>query len=145
VCGEASRHSLAHLVESNVTRPSFQSIFGLCLRSHGSPTIMGELPMVMQCNFIVSWWLFIFNFTTASWVTGPLATSHPSTASTLRGTIFSFKGIPFHSAYSLSIKFSIAPQSTITVVMCSRLSPPRIATLRMIFSSLSYGPTLEIM
>jgi hypothetical protein len=43
------------------------------------------------------------------------------------------------------MKFSVAPQLTIVVVCCSLLSYPRIVTLSIIFSSLLYGPVLEIM
>jgi hypothetical protein len=50
--GDCSRHIFAHFSELNVTLPSFQSILGLCFFSHGSPMIIGEFPIVMQCSFI---------------------------------------------------------------------------------------------
>jgi hypothetical protein len=89
--------------------------------------------------------LLIVKSTNVSWVTGPFATSHPSTANTLRGIAFSCKGMSFCFAYLSSMKFSVALQSTIAVVWWSLLSHPRIVTLSISFSSLLYGPVLEIL
>jgi hypothetical protein len=80
----------------------------------------------------------------ASCITGPPMSFHPSTARTLRGTVFFVSGNCCCSANFLSIKFSVAPQSIMAIVVCSFPSFPFILTRKITFSFFQYGPTLDI-
>jgi hypothetical protein len=64
---------------------------------------------------------------------------------TFRGTNVFVRGNPCYSANLQSVKFLVAPQSIMAVVLCSFLSHPVILTDKIIFSFLPYGPTLEIL
>jgi hypothetical protein len=80
----------------------------------------------------------------ASCVTGPSMSSRLSTARTLRGTIFFVSGNCCCSANFLSIKFSVAPQSIMAIVVCSFPCFPFILTRKITFSFFLYGPMLDI-
>jgi hypothetical protein len=125
--------------------PSFQSMLGLCFRSHGSPMIIGEFPIVMQWSLISSLWSLIPIVTIASYVTGPPSNYRPSTARTFHATNVFVRGNPCCSANLRSIKFSVAPQSIMAIVLCSFPSRPVILTRKIIFSFLPYSPRLEIL
>jgi hypothetical protein len=116
-----------------------------CRYSHGGPMIIGEFPIVMQWSLISSLWPLITIVTMASCVTGPPSNSRPSTARTFRRTNFFVRGNPCCSVNLQSIKFSVAPQSIMAVVLCSFSSRPVILTRKIIFSFLPYGPMLEIL
>jgi hypothetical protein len=120
-------------------------MLGLYFHSHGSLMIIGEFPIVMQWSQISSLWSLITIVTMASYVTGPPSNSRPSTVRTFRGTNFFVRGNPYCSANLRSIKFSVAPQSIMAIVLCSFSSCPVILTHKIIFSFLPYGPTLEIL
>jgi hypothetical protein len=143
--GEVGRQFFPHFSESKVIFPSFQSMLWLCFHSYSSPMIISEFPIVMQWSLISSLWSLITIVTMASCVTGPPSNSRPSTARTFRGTNFFVRGNPYCSAYLGSIKFSVAPQSIMAVVLCSFSSRPVILTRKMIFSFLPYSPMLEIL
>jgi hypothetical protein len=81
----------------------------------------------------------------ASCVTGPPSNSRPSTARTFHGTTVFVTGNPCCSANLRSIKFSVALQSIMAIVLCSFSCRPVILTRKIIFSFLPYGPTLEIL
>jgi hypothetical protein len=143
--GEVGRQFFPHFSELKVIFPSFQSMLGLCFRNHGSPMIIGEFPIVMQWSLMSSLWSLITIVTMASSVTGLPSNSRPSTARTFRGTNFFVRGNPCCSANLRSIKFSVAPQSIMAIVLCSFSSRPVILTCKIIFLFLPYGPTLEIL
>jgi hypothetical protein len=80
----------------------------------------------------------------ASCIIGPPMSSCPSTVRTLRGTIFFVSGNCCYSANCLSIKFSMAPQSIIAIMVCSFSSFPFILTCKITFSFFPYSPMLDI-
>jgi hypothetical protein len=80
-----------------------------------------------------------------SCVTSPPSNSYPSIARTFHGTNFFIRGNPCCSVNLQSIKFLLALQLIMAVVLCSFSSYPVILTCKIIFSFLPYGPMLEIL
>jgi hypothetical protein len=105
--------------------------------------IISEFLIVMQWSLISSLWLLITIGTIASCVTGLPSNSHPSMVRTFGGTNLFLRGNPCYSVNLWSIKFSVALQSIIAIVLCSFSSHPVILTHKIIFSFLPYGPMLE--
>jgi hypothetical protein len=120
-------------------------MLGLCFHNQGSLMIIGEFLIVMQWSLISSLWSLITIVTMALCVTSPPSNSHLSTVRTFPATNFFIRGNPCYSANLQSIKFSVAPQSIIAIVLCSFSSHPVILTCKIMFSFLPYGPTLEIL
>jgi hypothetical protein len=107
--------------------------------------IIGKFPIVMQWSLISSSWLLITIVTIVSCITSPPSNSYPCIARMFCGTNVFVRGNPCCSANLQSIRFSVALQSIMAIVLCSFLSYPVILTYKMIFSFLPYSPMLEIL
>jgi hypothetical protein len=81
----------------------------------------------------------------ASCITGPPSNSHPSMVRTFCRTNVFVRGNPCYSVNLQSIRFLVALQLIMAIVLCSFSSHPIILTHKIIFSFLPYGPILEIL